>query len=88
MKNLSSWIESGLNGFAKHCCLLSTKLRLLGNQDDDDDDDDEGGIDKHDDDDKCWVAVLCIYKKVVIKMLNNYLRQDLTMTIWDDYHQA
>ena len=85
MKNLNSSRESGLNGFAKHCCLLSTKLRLLGNQDDDDDED---GIDKYDDDDKCGVAVLCIYKKVVIKMLNNYLRQDLTMTICDDYHQA
>ena len=52
MKNLSSWRESGLNGFAKHCCLLSTKLRLLGNQGDDDDED-EDGIDKHDDDDRC-----------------------------------
>ena len=52
MKNLNSWIESGWNGFAKHCCLLSTKLRLLGNQDDDDYDD-EDGMDKPDDDDRC-----------------------------------
>ena len=63
-----------MNGFAKHCCLPSTKTGLLdkhngGEEDvyDSGEEDDEDGFVKHEDDDRC---------------------EDVMITIWDDYHRV